>query len=458
MPVSDALWSRIESEIPLTKERPKVWLLFLVFAFLTPVLYFSLTGVSNPSHAEASNQQASIDLTNDLSQKPFNNNGINEDAKDYNRVQNELNSTRNLRVNETSFENFTKENNKNTNRAFNNLSSNNRTRAFTTNRAYKRFPSNASIKSTSQNENKNKLQLIEKRRFINPVRNMVKLRSLTSVTNYIKSKKEIHETKNKFLADLKADVNEYAPGCPQVFNLLPNGIYVYADIAGSKSNPSFSGSASFNDIIEQKNTAESSSLSYSASFGIGHNWDSGLVSEIGLNFNQLNTSFSYNEIRILASSMITIDTIYNDTGGYNITRDTTHKTENIPYNRTNVIKMVDLPIKLGYRIPINKNLALTAKGGLNLNLFSTNSGLTFGNEGDIITYGTDSNEEVQLYKTNLGISYTGEIDIDYKIWDRFSLYGGLRVHHYPSNFSLNSNAIQLKFTSIGANMGLKYRL
>ena len=53
MQVSEGMWASIESQIPLKKEKPKYWLLFLLLGFLIPIgLYTKISSTDNTAKSK----------------------------------------------------------------------------------------------------------------------------------------------------------------------------------------------------------------------------------------------------------------------------------------------------------------------------------------------------------------------------------------------------------------------
>ena len=206
---------------------------------------------------------------------------------------------------------------------------------------------------------------------------------------------------------------------------------------------------------------ESSALSYSTTLGLGYRFDNGLIAETGLGIDRINIDFHKpgdDEVRY--TTVITIDTMITPTNDTITSIDTT--TIRIdgtdPVFAINQFTQIDIPLVVGFEFPLSDKLRLALKGGVLVNIRSTNSGRMLGLNDEPLEYGSNSKNDNQYFKTNIGFSYTGGLNLEADLSESFSVYGGLNVRYYPNSFSLNDNPVQQSYSKMGLMAGLKYRI
>ena len=160
------------------------------------------------------------------------------------------------------------------------------------------------------------------------------------------------------------------------------------------------------------------------------------------------------------STVITIDTMFTTNRDTIITSDTL-VIEN-PFNQSvsgyNRFRQIDIPFVVGYQLPIGERLKLSLKGGVLINIRSSNSGHMLDLDHLPVSYGTSLSNQNEYFKRSIGFSYTGGINLEADINPYFSLYAGANIRYYPNNFSLPDNPVNQNYTKLGFSTGIKYRL
>ncbi|MBT8189141.1 MAG: hypothetical protein KJO29_01835 [Bacteroidia bacterium] len=249
--------------------------------------------------------------------------------------------------------------------------------------------------------------------------------------------------------------------CPS-FNIYHPGFYLYAQYSSDIPFQSLNAkNAEFIEYLQKRRTTESSAYSFSATLGVGYMFDNGIIAESGLAVDRINIKFHHrDENAIKNSTVITIDTmILNDI-------DTIIQTDTMIVQQTglnevttyNSFTQIDIPLVLGYEFPISERLRLSLKGGVLINITSSNKGHMLGLNDFPIAYGSGSNNDNSYFKTNIGFSYTGGLNLEADLNESFSFYAGANFRYYPNSFSLPSNQINEEYTKLGIMTGIKYRL
>ena len=220
--------------------------------------------------------------------------------------------------------------------------------------------------------------------------------------------------------------------------------------------------AGFNEYVARRDSSESSALSYSTTLGIGYRFDNGLFAESGLSIDRINMDFYLPEDNVRTTTIITIDTMITPNLDTIISTDTTRVQIDggDPIFASNTFTQIDIPLVVGFEFPLSEKLRLGLKGGVLVNIRSSNSGLMVGinPEDGLIGYGSNSTNDSQYFKTNIGFSYTGGLNLEADLNESFSLYGGLNVRYYPNSFATTANPVNQSFTKLGLLAGLKYRI
>lgn len=255
--------------------------------------------------------------------------------------------------------------------------------------------------------------------------------------------------------------NKTGSDCPS-FEVYHPGFYLYAQHSSDIPFQSLSAkNAEFVEYIQKRKNTESSAYSFSTTLGIGYMFDNGIVAESGLSLDRINMKFHHlDQNAIKNSTVITIDTmILNDI-------DTIIQTDTMIVQQTginevttyNSFTQIDIPLVLGYEFPISERFRLSLKGGVMINIRSSNKGNMLGLNDFPIAYGSNSNNDNAYFKTNIGFSYTGGLNLEADINESFSLYAGVNIRYYPNSFSLPANQVNEEYTKLGLMTGIKYRL
>ena len=425
MSVSSGLWDKIEQRIETKPDKPKYWMLFFLLITAIPAVY-TLMNISDKKSQNTNAAEHAFNISTTPSKPSI--------ATTKNYTQRSITSeTRNQSIGQVDASNFTSVNreirstnyNTTTNKIFNDAPINVRTEIV-----YDQPLQSVLLKFGSIDQ----LELISN----------INLDHIESNTNPV--------DKRPFIQRL------FVPGtpCPR-FKRKLRGLYAWADFNSAYADQSFSNKTStieFDSYSTLRATSEKSTYSFSTSIGLGYALPSGWFIESGIAYDQINTQFHLTEENVIGTEEIIINT--RDSDG-NITGTITETVPIIGTNEirhNNRIKQYELPLLVGYEMPITPGLYLSVKGGPNFNLSSSGSGRVLDLEGNPISFGDDTNS--QIYRQNLGVGYLIGGHISKDITDNISLNLGLTYKSYGDILN-ESSPLSQNITKYGLSTGIKYK-
>jgi len=484
MPVPEGIWATIESQIPVKKEKPKFWFLFLLLAFAIPYVMLSTQTKSESIAMQDKARQAEHFTDNNTDHYTnnrqdhinYNNNTENKKQIDHTKPNTkeqakEWTLTSPTSESSVSYSNsklFNSENKRpvsseaslsklnvssvstNLSNDFSNLdfvSSN-----ITSNKKLKFFKNPTASNKQSKS---GVFKLIEKSRTYKAA---VQTKQLTTLSNqYYKGgicyNNENVESYFNAISDRRAALAL----CPS-FDKTYSGFYVFSDLNfGFTHQTLTTQSADHQAQVALRSSKERNAFSISTNIGIGKKWHNGILLETGLNYDKININAEeYNNDKSHSRLVIKIDSVMTPNGW--VTKiDSTYENFENEYSNLNSFTQINFPLAIGYEMPINEHFSLVAKTGVLFNITSSNKGTLVDDEGNSFIYNSN-NPQTTLFRTNLGLSFLGNLSLQGEITPLLQAYAGINMNYYPSNFSLSSNPIQQTYAKIGLTTGLKYRL
>jgi len=242
--------------------------------------------------------------------------------------------------------------------------------------------------------------------------------------------------------------------CPS-FKRNLRGLYLWSDITSSYASQSLaSKQGELSQYINLRNESEQSLFSYSFSTGLGYIHPSGLFMEVGLTYDKINMKFYNKEEDIIGSEEIIH--IIRDQNGNEVGTETEIRPI-IGYNEIvnhNTFTQVEVPLLLGFEMPVTPTFSLAVKAGPNFNLSSQNEGRIMNIEGTPFYYGDKS--ETKIYKDKLAVGYIAGVNLVKNLNQNMSLNVGLNVKSYDQ-FSNDNNPLEHSFIKYGLSTGIRYR-
>jgi len=447
--VSDGMWASIESQIPVKKERPKIWLLFLMMAFTIPYLIVLNSSSKLPSGEESvelikDQQSALTGNTNKQSEKlnaasssPTSNkrdiysnidaeennsklnnypqsavtgansdNGVialNKDFSPIRRSQNLQQTRNNITINN-------KNNNQPTADIVAKISSissvanfdSEAKKASSKKLTFLNNPFTKGKKTGTQRE----FKLIEKSRIYKRATSVNKATALSE--RYYKGGLCYDHTERRELFGKRLEMEKASVAVCPTFDRQTSGFYIFGDISTGYSFQSLSPkSPDHINYVAQRNNDEQGALSISANIGIGKKWANGMLLETGLNYDRINTNASKYLDEQSMTMIITYDTIMTSSGTVT-SIDTSFINHQSDKSKFNNFTQFNFPVSLGYDMPVSERFSLVGKAGVLFNISSYNSGTLINQEGDSFIYNS-SRTDANYFRTNLGLSFTGSL-------------------------------------------------
>ncbi len=482
LPVSEGMWASIESQLPEKKERPKVWLLFLLAAFSIPfAIYYSTSGLSEDqtvvvaevNKALDSPTQVDMDATSTLSEQE--NSFARKEAKVKGDNQ-RLSRTTSLATNEDNSSAVENESfnasadnqsiglqknalrsGSNSNNSINNngffQSNNNNTRGNNQKVAISdiessdkkiKFLRDPFKKIDIKKSKKGQLKLVETSRINQKIGQLSPFRTIEKKSNQYCKTDEV--VRLSAIGERMTPVRMSAAACP-TFETNHSGYYVFGEFyTGLPVQSLGAETPEFNELITARNRTEMSSLSNSYTLGIGKNWNSGMLVEVGINYDMIRMSYDPPS----GNNMIITEII---NAGQVIRIDTTFQDDVL----TNKFDLLNIPLAIGYNMHLRDKWGVTVKAGVLLNVLSSNSGTIYDGEESSLTYSSDDIGK-SLFKTNLDANYFSSISLTREITSDLSLNLGVRAQFYPSNFSITGYGVEQRYQKYGFNFSLTHRI
>ena len=412
MPVSDHVWDFIDSQISTKNERPRYWLFFIASLIVFPSLFL---GYKYLNHKDSVDESLALNQASVLHEES------NAEAT-------------------TLFENT---NTTLLNKKLSLIPKLENPISELTYKAKRRNPNLNLQIITSKNKSKNRDNLF-----------LQKLPELDNSNSFLST--TIDEQKDKFKPSFAR-----TPQCPS-FNGKISGFYTYFN---SSVNYPFQSLSSNNfedgDYIDSRNATESGFVSFSFDAGLGYEINDRLFVQAGIMYNQINTKFHLLEKEhIKNTTVIIVDTIYNSSGDI---VDIKSESSVIPVYGTNEtvalnkFNQIDVPISLGYRLPIGSRFNLALSTGVVLNLKTKSKGMLLNRKGEPINF-EESISEGHLFVSKVNMSYTGGAKLETELYPNLFVNAGVNLRYYSGSFNSNLNSISQKYMSVGLAAGIRYKI
>lgn len=452
MPVAGGLWEAIESQIAVKKEPSRLWFLFLLGAFTLPMLLLIHKGSLDSDKTNVTESiAANLVKTQSALQEPGQTSQAIKDITQPQTATTQSSST------------------ENTENQYEKLRSSDQvpdvTYAVTESVATVPFTNSTLNRidnfSTTIAANKNSVEVQAGDHNNVHSASTIAYNDVTlPLTHIIKPIKRANPKNHIPLKNVRNAYKRPARTCPDFKGYNP-GMYVFGEVNTAKSAhnlmPRVSGIDNYVDI---RRDTELSALSYSAAVGIGYQFQNGMIAETGLALDNIRLKFDAQNSSIKNTTIIQVDTVINQMDTM-IFYDTLRifDTGFAQLSTHNTFRQVNIPLIVGYEFPLNAKLRMSVKGGVLINLVSMSKGQIIGQSDlPVLHFGKGSEDDVELYKTNVGFGYTGGLNLEADLSKNITVYAGANINYYPNSFSRSNNPVSQKFHKIGLTTGFKYRI
>lgn len=203
----------------------------------------------------------------------------------------------------------------------------------------------------------------------------------------------------------------------------------------------------FFPYIDERLRTEKLLESYHGGLDVYFQHRDGFTLRSGVEYAQINKRFTFEESWMVTNPDMDIDTTY--------TR--IKKT-------TNRYRMIDVPLTVGYDINIpNWDISIFIEAGVSMNVLFAKKGDILGPEPsgpgfEPVTFTDGASERLDSYVDNVGLSFLGGVGVRYELRDGMFLYAQPAGKIYLNSFTKKDYPINEKFSRIGLNLGVMYKL
>ncbi|MEO7263832.1 MAG: hypothetical protein ABIW38_02915 [Ferruginibacter sp.] len=165
----------------------------------------------------------------------------------------------------------------------------------------------------------------------------------------------------------------------------------------------------------------------------------------GINYSQVNEKFTYKQGNYVQVVYI-INNNGDTTGSYSVS-GTRYK------NSTNVYRMADIPLAVGYEMG-NDRIHVNINAGVIINVYSWQKGNVVDTSNNPVDITTGTNSPYS-FKTNAGIGFTAGASVYYKLNDRLHLLAEPYFRYNLSQANKPGITLKQKFNTLGIRLGLR---
>ncbi len=165
----------------------------------------------------------------------------------------------------------------------------------------------------------------------------------------------------------------------------------------------------------------------------------------GINYSQVNEKFTYKQGNYVQVVYI-INNNGDTTGSYSIT-GTRYK------NSTNVYRMADIPLSVGYEMG-NERIHVNINAGVIVNVYSWQKGNVVDTSNNPVDISTGTNSPYS-FKTNAGVGFTAGASVYYKLNEKLHLMAEPYFRYNLSQANKPGITLKQKFNTAGIRMGLR---
>jgi len=183
----------------------------------------------------------------------------------------------------------------------------------------------------------------------------------------------------------------------------------------------------------------------------------GVAVRTGLNYAHLVERLDYARDSISRNTItITIDTVFNPDGSFNIVRDTISNRElgRLDKRRYNHFRTIQIPLILGFEKRI-KNWTFHINGGAMFNLYLNRKGEILDAMDQVRNMSTGS-DELSAFKDRWDILLYGSLGVNYRIYDRIHLMAEPSIRYTLKPITTPSYSLDQKYMLLNLNLGVRY--
>jgi len=198
----------------------------------------------------------------------------------------------------------------------------------------------------------------------------------------------------------------------------------------------------FKHHAEMRNDSESPYYSFNTGIRVNFLTEFDWAIRTGIVYTQINDILKTTHKEILIQLNTAGDTLSYTEG----TRDV---------NIRNRYKMVDIPVLIGYEVPMKK-FTLNVNGGVYVNIKSKQSGAFFSPLEDKVVYFTEGHpDNYDIFRNNVGLSMFFSLGFNFDLGEKTQLIVEPHTRFYPKSFTVKNYILNQKYLSTGVMIGLR---
>ena len=235
----------------------------------------------------------------------------------------------------------------------------------------------------------------------------------------------------------------------------------YADVNLGIDRPFKTLQGSDQNLIDKRYASETVLEGWrtGVTFGLKHN--SGWFVDLGLGVSNVNEKFNYTlmETETVKKKGV-VEIIYDKNGQKSEMVDEkfvkrTTETTQITYNRHTFF---DIPLAVGYELPLNNRWSLSGQLGLNINWLTQSKGYQFSKEGEVVQYNSLNPDQSSFYKNNTGLSWNTSVKLMYQLGERHQMYLSPYSLGNIQSITLPAYPVRQRYWRMGMALGYRMKL
>ncbi|MEO6404697.1 MAG: hypothetical protein ABIY51_11215 [Ferruginibacter sp.] len=233
--------------------------------------------------------------------------------------------------------------------------------------------------------------------------------------------------------------------CPDLErNTSGNKKYIdfYAGPDYSMATYSDTGNSNYKQL---RQASTKSAIGFSAGIHYTKVFNNSMSIRTGLNYSQVNEKFTYKQGNYVQVVYI-INNNGDTTGSYSVT-GTRYK------NSTNVYRMADIPLVVGYEMG-NDRLHANINAGVIINVHSWQKANVVDTSNNPIDVSTGTNTPYS-FKTNAGVGFIAGVSVYYKLNDKLHLMAEPYFRYNLSQANKTGITLKQKFNTAGVRLGVR---
>ncbi len=218
-------------------------------------------------------------------------------------------------------------------------------------------------------------------------------------------------------------------------------------------------SRDYQEFADMRLASESASFSYGAMARFSAVFQNGLALRTGIAVNQINEKFTWKDPDAVNRRVVNvlIDTIINAPMDTTFVFDTLSIVESGTRVREihNRYQMIDIPFLIGAEFH-NGNWTFTSSIGVMFNIAFEKSGEILAENGQpLVINNNEAGSDV--FRTSLGMSFSGSFGVGYRISPQYSILIEPRVKYQLKPLTLDNYVLNQNYFIFGVHAGLRYK-